>query len=142
MATKRFYFEREETVITKTKGYIDLEMDFTQLYHNVFNFLKDVDDKWSILYVMWVIPKANKYGYIRHSKEFMQEFIDSFNKNNVTVPGIRTVQDSITKLVKHKVLIKHGYSDYQLNSEIFWNGTLKERKENIEHLISENKLLK
>lgn len=71
MATKRFYFEKEETVITKTKGYIDIEMDFTQLYHNVFNFLKDVDDKWAIMYVMWVIPKSNKYGYIRHSKEVM-----------------------------------------------------------------------
>lgn len=141
MATKRFFFEKEETKITKIKGYIDLEMDFTQLYKNVYKYIIHLEDKWACKYLFWLITRTNDYGYIDHSKSSIQLFLDDIKTEDVKfVPSIKSVQDAMTELVKKGIVIKHSNSNYQLNSKIFWSGTLDSRLENVKHLILEEKI--
>ena len=141
MATKRFFFEKEETRITKIKGYIDLEMDFTQLYHNIFEYAISLEDKWSCKYLFWILTKANDYGYFSQSKVTIQNFLDDLKEKQCKfIPSIKSIQDAMTELVKKNIVIKHSNSHYQLNSKIFWNGTLDSRLEDVKHLILEEKV--
>lgn len=135
MGYKRFYFEKEEVKTTKVTGYIELETDYSQIYNNIFSYTILIEDKWAIKYLLWILPKANEYGYVPHSKKIIEEFIDILKKVNLkSIPSIKSVQDAIGDLVKQNILLKHGYGSYQLNPSILWNSETQKRLENIKYL--------
>lgn len=129
MAVRKIYFQKEQTTRTRVKGYVEMEVDFTQIYHTVFKHIKGINDKWALKYIFWILDKANDDNMIPHGDETIIEFIGEFNEEDK--PSIKTIRDAITELVKNKVFIKYGYGQYQLNPVIIWGESAKLRSEHI-----------
>ncbi len=139
MSTKRYFFEKEETTVKKIKGYLEVENDYSQIYHNIFKYSCNIDDKWALRYLLWLLPQANKNGIIPHSDFILENFSKDLLANGVKkIPSVGTLRNSFTLLVKHKVLLKYGYNNYQLNPAIIWREDLKERVKMIEQMDSNN----
>jgi hypothetical protein len=138
MNEKRVFFEYEETQTTKKKGYITLDMDYTQVYHNIMNCVIKLDDKWSLRYLFWIMPQANENNIIPHSKAIIQKFISwvKLKRPDDTTPSVKTIQDAISRLVVSDIIIKYGYNYYMLNPKVLWGDDVKTR---VEYLIMEAK---
>jgi hypothetical protein len=134
---KRIYFETEETetVVKKKKGWIEIELDYTQFYHNIAPFILNLKDKWSINYLLWIIPKCNDENMIPHSSMIIKEFLKYLSQNKIEkIPSEKTIRDCITELVKNKIFLKHGNSCYQLNPLILWSVDTEKRIEHLKEL--------
>jgi hypothetical protein len=137
MGIKRFWWEKEEvtTSTRKVKGYIEVENDYSQIYHNIFKYSCNIDDKWALRYLLWLLPQANKNGNIPHSDYILNAFIKELSNNGVKkTPSLGTLRNSFTLLVKHNILIKYSYNNYQLNPAIIWGEEIKDRIAMIEEL--------
>lgn len=131
MGIKRLYIEKEQTITTKIKGFVEVEVDYTQIYHNIFNYVKDINDKWSLKYLLWIIPQANDSNMIPHGDTTINNFINELKGER---PSIKTIRDAISELVKNKILIKHGYGSYQLNPYVIWSDKTSLREEHFREL--------
>lgn len=134
MSTKRLYFETEKTIVTKTKGWIDVEMDYIQVYKNVFYHTKNLKSKYGLQYLMWIMGKANDDNMIPHNEDLLIEFCNEFED----APSLGTVRNAISELVKKKIFIKYTNSSYQLNPLIFWSDDTKKR---LNHIVESNKFI-
>ncbi len=144
MGKKRFYIEKEETITTtkKLKGYVVMESDYSQIYHNIFRYACTLDDRWALKYLLWLLPHANKYGMISQSEGLMEEFINSLKEfGSKSIPAIGSIRNSVTKLVQSNILIKNGKNYYQLNPTIIWGEDIKERIKAVEYLTENDKNL-
>jgi len=129
MSIRKIYYQSERTVKTKIKGYVEMEIDFTQIYHTIFKHIRNVNDKWALKYIFWILDKANSDNMIPHGDKTMQDFIDEFPIDKQ--PSVKTIRDAITELVRNEIFIKYGYGQYQLNPVIIWGKKSTLRQEHI-----------
>lgn len=134
---KRIYFETEEVVTTKTKrkGWIEIELDYTQIYNNIASLILHINDKWAVRYLFWIIPQCNENNMIPHSTITIKQFQEWLGKNGFDViPSIKTIRDAVTELVKNKIFIKYTNNSYQLNPLFIWSDETNKRIEHIKQL--------
>ena len=127
---KRIYFETEEVVKTTRKGYVEIDADYTQVYHSIFSHTKNLKNKFCLHYLLWVISKSNADNMIPHNKWMIKEFAKEFK----SPPAEGTIRNAITELVKNKLLIKYSNSSYQLNPAILWSDDTAKRVEHIKSM--------
>lgn len=138
MAIKKFYFEKVRVTTTTVKGWAEIDMDYTQLYHKISELTVMLEDKWALKYLIWVLKFANKDNIIPHGANTMRDFQTYLTEHNVKrIPSEKSIRDAITELIRHGLILKHGYNNYQLNPELLWNSDTEDR---IDHLISLNQL--
>lgn len=123
MPTRRVYFETQETVTTTRKGWFEIETDYTQVYHNIFKYTKNLKSKYGMHYLHWIMDKANDFNMVPHNEKVIEEFCREFEDR----PSKGTVRNAISELVKAGIFIKYSNSSYQLNPVIFWTQEIKER---------------
>lgn len=128
--TKRIYFQTEKTVVTKTKGWIDIETDYTQIYHNIFLHTKNLKSKYCLHYLLWIMTRLGKENMIPHNEYVLQEFCNEFEDK----PSIGTVRNAITELIKAKLILKFSNTSYAMNPVVFWGEDINKRIEHIKHL--------
>lgn len=123
-----FSYEQCKHILSKVLDeWVEIELDYTQFYHSIFNYCKNFRNKYCILYLLWIIPKASKENCIPHGTKVFNSFINELQEK----PAIGTIKNAISELVKHKVIIKHSLGNYQLNPAILWGDDVNKR---IEHL--------
>ena len=112
---------------TLLKGWVDIEMDYVQVYNNIFQHTVNLKSKYGLQYVLFIMGKCNERNMIPHNDSILQEFCDKFDSK----PSIGTIRNAITELVKEKIFLKYSSNSYQLNPQIFWSDGKNERVENI-----------
>lgn len=127
--TKRIYFDKEEIKITKTKGYFELEEDYTQMYNSLFKLTGKMKSKVDFQLFTFLCSTASPQGmiYITHS---FYELFNELNKENGAENITRTTfQNSVKNLTDSKILIKTGKGEYQLNPFYLWKDSIQKRKD-------------
>jgi hypothetical protein len=126
---ERIYFETEQTTITRSKGYIEYDTNFTQLYHSfqkVAAKFKSVSEMCILLHFCRV---ASSHGVITTSNRDYDIFI----KEHLAMGGASVNRFTFSKAVKNmtdnKILVKVSKGIYQLNPLLIWNDSLQNRKE-------------
>jgi len=130
MSTRRIYFETERTVTTKQKGWVEVDINYTQMYHSVFKYCKNLKNKYCVHYLLWIVSQANKTNIVPHGKEVIEKFRSEFSSK----PSAGTVRNAISELTKNNVLIKYGMGHYQVNPIIFWGDDVSKRLEYIKSM--------
>lgn len=134
MATKRYYFETEETHITKKKGYIEIDMDYVQVYHCFNNIAPKINSPVTFKLLFWLL--ATKMNDSNGLDTSIHSF-DDFNKHLEKECGpnckvtYRTFMRSIVELKDAGALTKVGKGHYYANPNMFWTLGKEERIENI-----------
>jgi hypothetical protein len=131
---KRIYFETEEIVTTKKKGWIEIDLDYTQVYHTMFEYTKNLKNKYCRLYIDWIISKADHNNMVPHNPDIIKQFVSEFKEP----PSAGTVRNAISELVKNKIFIKHSNNSYQLNPAILWGDEVAKRIEHVKAMRAED----
>lgn len=131
---KRFYFETEETITKKKKGWIEIDMDFTQIYTCFSEISAYINSPTSWKLLFWLLSHGtNKNNVVTTSKEVYLRF-NKYLKDRCERCEIayRTFGDSVAELLAAKALTRIGRGQYYLNPHIFWKQDKKDRIKFIE----------
>lgn len=126
---KRIYFNTTETVTTTKKGWIEIELDFTQIYDTFTMMSKNITSATTFKLLFWLL--ANKMndenGVVCDSISF-EEF-NNYLKHDCKDCGInyRTYLRSIKELSDVGALTKVQKGHYYANPHLFWAGDKDDR---------------
>lgn len=139
---KRVYFETEEQKITRTKGWIEYDTDFTQIYHSFQKLINKFKSVSEMAILFYYCTECNKNGMISTSEDDYNKFI----KRNTELGGESINRATFTKcirnLTENKILIKSTRGVYQLNPLLIWNDSITSRKEYIDNIIESEEPVK
>lgn len=139
---RRFYFETEETTVKKRRGWIEIEMDFTQIYDGISELSPYINSPTSWKLLFWLVThEMNKSNVVSTSKaiwEKFQKYLKSKCGEECSV-GYRTFNSAIEELVKANVLTKTGRGQYYFNPHIFWKHDKKNRLDFIQAEVLDGK---
>jgi len=131
MRAKRIYFETEETKTTRKKGWIDIDMDYTQIY-DCFNVISPkIKHGISYQLLFWVL--ANKTSE-ENGTDFSIETHRQFSAHSEAIcPGssvsYRSFLRSVKELHEAGALTKIAKGHYYANPNMFWKDELMKRVE-------------
>lgn len=126
---KRIYFDKREVKVTQTKGYFELDEDYTQIYNSLFRLTGKMKSKVDFQLFTYLCSTASSNGMIYTNQGFYEKF-NLLNMQNGAESITRTTfQNSIKNLTDGKILIKVGKGEYQLNPFYIWKDTIQKRKE-------------
>lgn len=125
---KRIYFETEQVTTVKSKGYIEYDTNFTQLYHSfqrVATKFKSVSEMCILLYFC---RTANSHGVVNTSESDYDKFIAEHTSLGGSSINRFSFSKSIKNMTDNKVLIKLSRGQYQLNPLLIWNDSINSRE--------------
>jgi len=134
---KRIYFDKEETKITKTKGYIEIDDEYIQIYKSMFNLtsrLKSITDVQLMLYLAQI---SSDYNYFTSNDNLFNNFNNSLVDKKITK---MTFQRCLLNLIEAKIAVKIGKGQYQLNPFVIWKDALNEREKHITEILECNSI--
>ena len=133
MKQKRVFFETEEVVSKKKKGYIDVDMDYFQFYHKAFRHIASLSNVCSKDFILWVMTKVDERNGFTFNEKLFKEFNDDLSKiSTPTSYAKTTLMAALRELIKKDMVIKDGRSLYRVNATMFWAGDDIERKKVLE----------
>jgi hypothetical protein len=131
---KRLCFETEETKITRKKGYIEVDDNYTQIYDNLSKLTFKMKSLVEAQLMFYLCTKVSNEGYF-YSNQLLYTNFKSFSKDaggiNITD---RTIATAIKNLSENKIIIKHAKGQYQLNPFLIWKDSIADRSKLITDL--------
>lgn len=138
----RIYFETEETVTKKSKGWIEVENDFTQVYNQFWRIAASLKSLTTIKLLFWLLShEANKENGIRSGKIVFDKFNADLESEGIDKVGLRTFNSSFDELLKLETLTRVGKGHYYFNPHVFWKDGKKERLGFITDEVKEKKYI-
>ena len=136
-APTRIYFETEETVTKKSKGWIEVENDFTQVYNQFWRIAANLKSLTTIKLLFWLLShEANKENGISSGKLVFDKFNDDLAAEGIDTIGLRTFNSAFDELIRLDTLTRVGKGHYYFNPHVFWKSDKKDR---IEFITDEKK---
>ena len=132
MATKRFYYETEETHTTKKKGWIEVEMDYTQIYSCFNQIAPKIASATTFKLLFYLLStKMNDSNGIDTRLSSFKEF--NIHLETLCGPnkGItyRTFMNCMKELKGAGALTQVGKGNYYANPLMFWQSDHDSRNE-------------
>jgi hypothetical protein len=131
---KRMYFETEQVITTRTKGYIEYETNFTQLYHSFQKVATKFRSVSEVCILLHYCRVASNKGIITTNEQDYDKFIDEHRRMGGDSISRINFSKAIKNMTDNKVLIKLSRGVYQLNPLLIWNDSVESRKEIIEDI--------
>jgi len=131
---KKIYFQTEETKITKKKGYIEVEDNYTQMYDNLSKLTFKMKSLVEIQLMFYLCTKSFNDGYFYSNQLLFNNFRKYTKVNDGKEVTDMTLATAIKNLSENKIIIKHAKGQYQLNPFLIWKDSLSEREELITDL--------
>lgn len=139
---KRIYFETEETITKKSKGWIEVEADFTQVYDQFWKMAAHMKSLTTIKLLFWLLShEANKENGIGSGKIIFDKFNADLQKEKIDAIGLRTFNSSYKELITLEILTKVGKGHYYFNPYLFWKDDKNARLDFIKDEAKERKFL-
>lgn len=138
MNIKKFFYEKTETITRRERGYIEMDTDFTQVYHSFCAIGLKLKSVYAFKLMHWLLAnKANKSNGFTVDKKTLQEFNDflSSNQENITE---RTFRSCIEELRSNFIITRVTRGIYYFNPQLFWSGSKEARTEFLRDEFSEN----
>lgn len=135
---KRLYYVTEETKITRKKAWVDIDMNFSQMYSCFNNIAPKIKSATSFKLLFWLLANktTDSNGVICN--------VDSFNEFNQHLKQTceaceityRTYSSCLSELVEARAFDRTSKGTYYANPHMFWKDD-KEKRE--QFLISKDK---
>lgn len=134
MKIKRIYYETEETKTTKKKGWMDIDMSYTQLYDCFNQISHKIKSGTSYEILFWVLAnKTSESNGMDLSAETHRQFC---KHSEIKDPGssisYRTFTRCIKELYDAGALTKIDRGHYYANPNMFWKDELSKRSDMLE----------
>lgn len=134
---KRIYFETTETVTKNSKGWVEIDTDFTQVYDCFSKLSVKLRSIVSVKLLFWLLShEANKSNGITSGQHVYDKFVKYLVDEGGESVALRTFKASIEELTTIGALTRVGRGHYYLNPYVFWKADKKER---INFIMDENK---
>lgn len=130
MSNKKIYYEKETVTTVKEKGFIEIDMNYTQLY-NCFNKVSlNINAAMSFKLLFWILAnKSNDSNGIDTSvvsfNEFNKHLADHCGEDCII--SYRTFLRSIGELKDSGAFTQVQKGHYYANPNMFWQGPVEER---------------
>lgn len=131
---KRIYFEKKEVKITRVKGYMEYDTDFTQFYHSFQKLIVKFKSIAEVSVLFHYCMECDKGGMITTSEADYNKFIKKQEEIGGHPINRITFAKCIRNLTDNKIFIKVSRGVYQLNPMLIWNDSIEKRKEVIEDI--------
>jgi hypothetical protein len=128
--TKRIYFNTEETITTKKKGWIEIDLDFTQIYDSFSTIAAGIKSATSFKLLFWLLAnKMNDENGVDCSKRSYEEFNahlkDHCNQDcGISYSGYIKCMHELNQV---GALTKVQKGHYYANPHLFWGGDKDDR---------------
>ncbi len=127
--TRRIYYQTQETVTTHKKGWVELEIDFVQVFHKALTTMLKVQYLNSIKLMFFLLKKYPDDGLFEFNETLIEEFNQTLHQSG-NQPIKRTqVEKYMTELTSLRLLIRVKRGSYHINPHAFWADALEERIE-------------
>lgn len=134
---KRLYFETTETVTKNSKGWVEIDTDFTQVYDCFSKLSVKLKSIVSVKLLFWLLShEANKNNGIASGQHVYDKFIKYLEDEGSTGIAMRTFKSAFDELTTIGALTRVGRGHYYLNPYVFWRDDKNER---IKFIMDENK---
>lgn len=134
---KRIYFETTETVTKNSKGWVEIDTDFTQVYDCFSKLSVKLRSIVSVKLLFWLLShEANKSNGISSGTAIFDKFSKYLTDEGVDGIALRTFKSAFEELTTVGALTRVGRGRYYLNPYVFWRDDKKER---INFIMDENK---
>jgi hypothetical protein len=125
---RRFYFEKTETITKQSKGWIEVDMDFVQVYDSFSKFGVKVKSIVTFKLLFWLLShEVNKKNGISSGQVVYDRFNNFLNEQGAEIIAMRTFQNSFEELIKIEALTRVGKGHYYFSPYLFWKDSKKER---------------
>ena len=125
---RRFYFESTETVTKQSKGWIEVDMDFVQVYDSFSQFGVKVKSLNTFKLLFWLLAhEVNRMNGISSGQLVFERFNKFLKDENAGSISMRSFQSSFEELVSVEALTRVGRGHYYFSPYLFWKDTKKER---------------
>ncbi len=126
--SKRLYFETTETVTKNSKGWVEIDTDFTQVYDCFSKLSVKLRSIVSVKLLFWLLShEANKSNGITSGQHVYDKFVKYIIEEGGESVALRTFKSAIEELTKIGALTRVGRGQYYLNPYVFWRDDKKER---------------
>jgi hypothetical protein len=128
---KRIYYDIEETRVTRKKGYIELDTDYTQIYNCFTAISPGIKSVTTFKLLFWLL--ANKTGEMNgidcsvNSYREFNEYLKQHCKEGACGIGYRTFTNCMVELKEAGALTRIGKGHYYANPNMFWKDDVDKR---------------
>ncbi|MCS7317121.1 MAG: hypothetical protein NZZ41_02210 [Candidatus Dojkabacteria bacterium] len=132
--TRRIYFETERTTITRTKGWVEIDLDYTQFYDSLGKTICTIDSMLAVKLLCWLFTQINESNMFTFNDLKIDEFNRWLKDNKSKVYNKRSVYVALKELITKKIVLKWSNGSYQLNPIFIWSDTIENRIKHLEQL--------
>ena len=127
----RVYFETEENVSRKKKMWVDIDVNYTQMYDNIFKSIGKLKSHLDVMLVLYMTRKMNKDNVIMFNGMTTDAFInDLFDVGNHKYSKA-AVTKALVNLIEAKLIVRLTRGQYHVNPMFFWKDDIIKRVEQI-----------
>jgi hypothetical protein len=141
MAKKRYYYSTEEKVTTTRKGYIEMEMDFTQVYDCFEEVADKIGSVTSMRLLLYLLKNMGDSNDIRIDTPLLRKYNDHRKSRNQEDIPLSTFHYCVKELTKAGALTRYAKGCYYLNPHFFWKDTPEKRREFLQDESNENRFV-
>lgn len=119
----RLYFEKEETITSHVRGYIEVSMEYMQIYKGLISAYDKINSVCAMKLLVFLMFDMDKHNVVYFNKELIKRFNAQFaNKFHE-----RTIRNAITELSSTDIIKKVRNGVYLINALYCWAGKKDER---------------
>lgn len=123
----RVYFETERSVTVTRKGFIDIDIDYTQFYVGLVEIFGKIKGICTLKLLAFLFFETNNNNMFSWNDKAIEKF-NSFQEKPFNP---QTVRRSLKELLELEVVHKAGNGSYWLDPRYSWTGSIIERTEMI-----------
>lgn len=139
---RRFYFETVETVTKQSKGWIEVDMDFVQVYDSFSKLGVKITSLVTFKLLFWLLAhEVNRMNGISSGQLVFDRFNAFLKEEGIKPISMRTFQSGFEELVTIEALTRVGKGHYYFSPYLFWKDNKKERIQFITDEAKEKKPL-
>lgn len=137
---KRIYFNKEETKVTKIKGYVEIDDEYIQIYKSMFSLTGKLKSITDFQLLLFLAQQSNESNLFYSNDWLYNQFNKVIEKDFNTTITKMTFQRCLLNLVNAKIVIKLSRGQYQLNPFVIWKNTLAEREEHLTEIMESDSI--
>lgn len=132
---KRFYFETTETKITQTKGHMEVETDYVQIYKNFVKISGKINSVTTFKLLHWLLAERLTDDNGLHSGSMFADFNKYLQEDcgsESSMVSKATFYRSLQELVETGAINKIDQGHYFANANLFWADDTQKRYDHLQ----------
>jgi hypothetical protein len=141
MRAKRLYYEKEETVVKKTTGYIEVDLDFIQVFRDILESVMHLNTLASTKILFYIMTQTTeRTGLFSTTQNSYDDYSKWCIKRKFTPFSIITYRNSIKELFDCGIILKVSKGNYRMNPMYIWGDKIENRNNLVIDLAEQKKL--